>query len=452
MVEFIDTVTFDSSSHACEIAAFFRFVLGSALCTGRTLSCSPCGIPHIFAEFILPTCYPRYLQACGTTTKTMLAVAQGAKVKLRKDASLALKFVTINVRTLFDSGKMKFVGSQLHSIHADLVMMQETRLPAHVSDEDHSLFAQHLQQALSNLLPDEVCIVGCDLNARTASLDEYYSCIGPLACSTCPQLTSFRKECLQLLSVHNLVAINTFLENASIPTWRHPCGTEQQIDYVFVPHQYLQAGRVLAAAVGPWAFFDSVTTSDHRHVEVTLMITSHAKCAGKKQQHRRIRFVNDSHISDFSKALPAAIEHWNGSGSAAFYIQNSVQLAFEQITVLHKPCSNDLNGRTLVTNCAYNLTTRYDTAIMEKISVLRKEVRSALRSERREWFDSACQDIRKHEASRCPCLLHRAVRALTKADNHRGSRLYMELTEQSSMIARKLRTCSLITGPPISKL
>eukprot|EP00971_Amphidinium_carterae_P324254 6443764-Amphidinium_carterae.5 len=49
----------------------------------------------------------------------------------RSAFTCTLKLVTINVRSLHDSGKVKFVFSQLASIGADIAFVQETRLPVH---------------------------------------------------------------------------------------------------------------------------------------------------------------------------------------------------------------------------------------------------------------------------------------------------------------------------------
>eukprot|EP00971_Amphidinium_carterae_P027229 536332-Amphidinium_carterae.1 len=60
---------------------------------------------------------------------------RGSLVKRKRDLMLSLKLVTINIRTLFDSGKMKFVVNRLHSMKADVVFVQETRLPEHADLE-----------------------------------------------------------------------------------------------------------------------------------------------------------------------------------------------------------------------------------------------------------------------------------------------------------------------------
>eukprot|EP00971_Amphidinium_carterae_P083887 1660065-Amphidinium_carterae.2 len=465
----------------------------------------------------------------------------GAEVRQRRDLFLSIRLVTINIRTLYDSGKMKFVASQLSLLHADVVFVQETRLPEHVDlqhldgfelftspavhghgglmimvrqdklfavdrfrqvssrvlvvfmtvdsiqlrlvrahapiaealDADHDKFAQDMQAALGAPTPGELVFVGCDLNARLASLVGEFQCVGPHAASSCPQNAVFRHSCLKLLDEAKLVASNTLFESDDPVTWQHPCGTEHEIDYIFVPQQLHAVGRVIAVEVGPRSYFDTNTTSDHRHVLATVVLTSTASRGKRQKLHSRVRAVDDAHLRDFRLQLSSALPR---AQSAASYVQGAMAPVAEtlrstapsvkppkkpwltdatwtQVRLMNKwrrfltarrrndaeACSTlfEVLGRPGLDvtcpcrdGCICGFGARYDAAVVSHIAALKKKkLRAMLRSDRRRWFDAACACAAESGRNNQSRLLHRTVKAICKAPEYRGSRLRNQTDE-----------------------
>eukprot|EP00971_Amphidinium_carterae_P028718 565442-Amphidinium_carterae.2 len=73
--------------------------------------------------------------------------------------------------------------------------------------------------------------------------------------------------------------------------------------------------------------------------------------------------------------------------------------------------------------CSCDAATRFDAAAVLKISELKKASRSALRADRKAWFDVACAQAAVDERNRASRELHLAVKALSKGSEHRGWRL-----------------------------
>eukprot|EP00971_Amphidinium_carterae_P019609 386254-Amphidinium_carterae.1 len=266
----------------------------------------------------------------------------------------SLKCVTINVRTMNDTGKAKFVLERLSALSADVAFIQETRLtdkfdfaaldgyhiaaaPAtggqggllivirqdklfkfeghkavsprvllatlHVADlrvqllclhaptaespaEAHDAFAEHVSVAFACCEKNDIIVVGTDLNARLAGLDELFACVGTQAVSACPENACFRHSCLHLFDRYGLQAVNTVFSEPGDETWKHPLGTVQQIDYLLLPKKMVDNGKVLDCRTGEWAYFDCTTTSDHRHVQVTVMLES---CTVRQRKNPRVK-------------------------------------------------------------------------------------------------------------------------------------------------------------------
>eukprot|EP00971_Amphidinium_carterae_P089072 1762831-Amphidinium_carterae.3 len=464
----------------------------------------------------------------------------GSNVKAKRDLSIGLKVITLNVRTLHDSGKMKFVAEQLHAIKADIVFIQESRLPAHADMQkldgfelfstpaisghggllvlvrqdplfsaqsfkicssrvmtvrlfvdsillrllcahapiaeapmsDHEAFAECVSDALADVAPGEVVLAGCDLNARLASLHGEFDCVGPHACSSCPTNAVFRHSCLKAFDAAKLVAANTVIESDSGTTWRHPSGSEQQIDFVMIPHHLLASGVSSTA-----------TPSDHRHVAVSLVLTSTVSRGKGKKLHARVKVVSDQHLADFQADLSQSLANWDGTTPARLYLQqamatvaSSLKATTPRLAQPRKPwitaatwqLMRDLNKwRRLVTarrrgdmgqcnalfqalgepalgvscncqgHCACGAGDRFTDAVVAKVAEYKCRTRAALRMDRRRWFDEAFARAAEHERGRASRELHQVVKALSKGPEHRGARLRNQVgevvTERSSV-------------------
>eukprot|EP00971_Amphidinium_carterae_P210111 4168309-Amphidinium_carterae.2 len=360
------------------VPTFVNFILANQ-CRWHSLNCAPGSGSH----------------AAGVLRRSGMPPlgVTGAGVKKKSDLTLGLKLVSINVRTLHDSGKMKFVAAQLHKMKADVVFVQETRLPAsadlqhldgfqlfatpspsghggllvmvredplfvvdkyhthsprvmsvhmHIDSicvrlvcahapiaespaHDHEEFARDMAMALGHIEAGEIVMTGCDLNARLATLIGEFQCIGPHACSTCPADAAFRRSCLAHFDTARLVAANTILQDDQGTTWRHPSGTEHQIDFILVPHHLVECGRIVSAEVGHWGVFDCHTTTDHRHVAVTVVLTSTATRGKKKRLHARVKVAGPQHLRDFQQDLARELTAWDGVQPANTYIQYAME-------------------------------------------------------------------------------------------------------------------------------
>eukprot|EP00971_Amphidinium_carterae_P327309 6458592-Amphidinium_carterae.1 len=287
----------------------------------------------------------------------------------------SLKLVTINLRSMLDSGKVKFVFSQLASIRADIVFVQETRLPAdfdlprldgfHIATlpaaptrgglmiavrenpdiaivqekriglrvlvltitisgrrcrllclhaptaetllPEHRAFAADVALAVADLLPGETMMIGSDLNARLGGLCETFSCVGTQPVSICPQHAEFRHDCLHTLSSVGMIAANTVLSEPTHTTWKHPSGSEQQIDFIWIAEEAVHRGELISCKVGPWSFFDCNTTSDHRHVEVVILFQAQGARRGTKRASPRVKIVDEVHLANYQLEMATAL-------------------------------------------------------------------------------------------------------------------------------------------------
>eukprot|EP00971_Amphidinium_carterae_P241737 4799912-Amphidinium_carterae.2 len=426
--------------------------------------------------------------------------APGALVKRKCDLTFPLRLITINIRTLYDSGKMKFFASQLKVLKADIVFVQETRLPEKVDLQqldgfqlfttpsphghgglmvlvridpllaadrhrsissrvmvvfmhvdsipvrlicayapiaeapiaDHEEFAADMCAALQAPVPGELVFVGCDLNARLASVVDDFQCVGQHAASSCPSNAAFRHSCLQMFDDSKLIAANTLTECPDPSTWRHPSGTEHQIDFIMIPQQLHEQGRLASSEVGPRAFFDCTTTSDHRHVLVTVVLTSSASRGKQKKLHARVSAADDKHISDFKAALPSSLPAWTREQPGMETIANTLKSTAPAATRPRKPWITDATWdrirefnkwrRLLVARRRHDATA-YDAALVRKIHEMKTLVRRLLRSDRHQWFDAACASAAEAGRANCSRLLHRTVKAICKSTEYRGSRL-----------------------------
>eukprot|EP00971_Amphidinium_carterae_P247240 4910067-Amphidinium_carterae.2 len=424
--------------------------------------------------------------------------------------SAALKLVTINVRSMNDSGKVKFVFKQLQKINADIAFIQETRLPEHFDysmldsfhlvaapsirgqgglliavkqeqfvtpiqhkvvsprvlvatfeiagkrcklvcmhaptaetlQREHDTFAQDVKGALEMNDGSELTFIGTDLNARLNGLQSTFSCVSECAVSECPRHADFRAECLRALSSSCMVAANTILSEPTHTTWKHPSGTEQQIDFVFIPDQLVANGKLLSCSVGQWSKRASRTSSKRR---------------------TRAQFVNDTHIAAYCVAMKKELAPWDGIEPAPTYIEKALKLATSTVASTssrrasqRKPWISEeawermysmnmwrrysvafrrrdlllaqslwsrlgsplIDGHTL-----HDRSTGSHQALAARIKFEHGLLRKQLRSCRRVWLHSKCEQVDAFDKSRHSRLLHQAIKAICVTKSYRGTRL-----------------------------
>eukprot|EP00971_Amphidinium_carterae_P283428 5626471-Amphidinium_carterae.2 len=465
------------------------------------------------------------------------------------DFTCTLKLLSINVRSLHDSGKVKFVFSQLAAIDTDIAFVQETRLPAHFdfpqmdgfhlatspadttrgglmiavrkspavsvlkektigwrililtimiagkqcrlvcmhaptaesSQSEHDFFAADVGLAVADLLPGEVLLIGSDLNARLGGLDDTFACVGQQAVSTCPVRAVFRHECLRLLSAAGLIACNTVISQPSHTTWKHPSGSEHQIDFLWIPVDMIKSGSLISCKTGPWAFFDCSTTSDHRHVEALILFQSCRRGRPGKRAAPRARLAGDEHLDLYKTAIAQALPDWDKSAPPAQYLQQAMSIAADTVRTTaparapqRKPW---ISAQVWSQMFELNLWRRYYTAIKRRdhlqmqnfyqrlgsphivltcmrhhgsahcacshidllessvanlVQPMRAKLKKALRQCRSEWFTKLCSEVDNHGIAHRSRLLHQAVKQICAKRGHKGSRL---LADDGSIVS-----------------
>eukprot|EP00971_Amphidinium_carterae_P329005 6461218-Amphidinium_carterae.2 len=454
----------------------------------------------------------------------------GADVSMQGgDMSLALKIISINVRSMHDSGKVKFVFQRLRDLGADIAFIQETRLPSHFNftnlDDyhivtapavaghgglliavkhaehvalskykvfssrvlvahftiaskacklvcmhapipealtcEHEAFAHDVESALAHTCLGTLVFVGSDMNAKLAGLQDEFSCVGELAVSACPQRAAYRHSCLKAFSRHRLKAANTVLALPSHTTWRHPSGSERQIDFAWVPESIITSGRLLSCAVGSWGQFDCVTTSDHRHLEVVVLLQVTRVQRSSTDRRRKLRFVDEDHLNAYTMTMQQALQPWDENESPASYIQRALSVAKDTMTSTspkrspqRKPWidtitwdamhrlnlwrrlrtalrrDDAIHAQALLTRLeVLHLKIEHDNpcsllaAVDAQLKDLRAKVRKDLRMCRRTWFHSACSNVEALRTENKSRQMHKAIKMVCSHTSHRGSRL-----------------------------
>eukprot|EP00971_Amphidinium_carterae_P335658 6471629-Amphidinium_carterae.5 len=474
--------------------------------------------------------------ACrGPHTKTYVAADD------RPDLCLPLRCITINVRSMNDVGKTKFVLERLHSLSADIVFIQETRLPEkfdftmldkfhvvaapaisgqggllilvrqdsqcvleshravgprvlvasvkvaslklkllclHAPTAEsplsaHDTFAGSVDAAVRGFDSKDIVIIGSDMNARLGGLSEMFECVGSQAVSYCPEKAFFRHSCLKHLEKLGLCAVNTIIAEPTDVTWRHPLGTEQQIDYIWLPKRLMENGKVLDCRVGEWAFFDCGTTSDHRHVQTTVMLEVCTARSRNNLQRKKAQFHNEQHIVDAVAKVNSALQPWDSQCEAGKYISRALDVAAESILATapktspvrqpwiskkswdHMQVLNEwrklqhalkrgdarLSARLLErlapqlppcacgcppSQCSCTCANPLWERVCKKVHSLKAENKKNLRADRKHWFNTLADEADSHEKDRRPRELHRVVRRMSKLPQARGTRVQDE--------------------------
>eukprot|EP00971_Amphidinium_carterae_P166013 3290563-Amphidinium_carterae.1 len=363
----------------------------------------------------------------------------GLLILIKADKQLELlHYVEVSPRVLTATVAMGSLRLQLLCLHAPT---------AESSDADHELFAAKVKEALNIVKSDDLLFVGADLNARLGGLGDFGGLIGTQAVSECPLRASFRVSCLDLFRQHNLCAVNTVIAEPNDTTWRHPSGSEQQIDFVLAPQRLVRSGHLLSSRIGPWAYFDCGTSSDQRHIEATLLLeSSSVPRSMRARAKRQARFCDDKHMAAFQAAAVQEIPCWNGVDDPARFITQSMEniaetvrstapkhgevrnpwitaLTWDKMFQLNKwrklivarkrgsvvlaerlyeqlgspaiPIScSCLRGSSACTCATFDAI---NASIQNIISDLTKANRRLLRADRRNWFDARCSSAAEHE-------------------------------------------------------
>eukprot|EP00971_Amphidinium_carterae_P170106 3370412-Amphidinium_carterae.1 len=339
---------------------------------------------------------------------------------------------------------------------------------------DHEVFASNVAEALVLSTADEVLLVGSDMNARLKGLHEDYSCVGDQAISECSLRAEFRHSCLTALSAAKMKAANTVLASPSHTTWRHPSGSEHQLDFIWVPEAMISRGKMLSCSVGAWGQFDCGTTSDHRHVEVVVMLQAKRACRSTRRMVRKAKFVNDAHIANYMATIRDELQPWDHQEPVADYIEKMNRTvtdtvlrtapkrspqrkpwltpvawdAMHSLNLWRRYCTALRRGDSLLACSLYvrldspklefsdgswltHLDTRvtdqqYILTVAAKVKEVHTQVRKLLRSCRKDWLRAACTDIDEHRKNNSSRLLHKAVKYVCSTSSHRGSRLLKE--------------------------
>eukprot|EP00971_Amphidinium_carterae_P165370 3278068-Amphidinium_carterae.3 len=256
-------------------------------------------------------------------------------------------------------------------------------------------------------------------------------------------------------------------------TWKHPSGSEQQIDFLWVPRNMVSRGLLQTCHVGPWAYFDCGTTSDHRHVEAVVIVEGQQ--IRKRKQHpssSRAKIADAAHLDRYTQDMRSSLPDWNGETSPFAYLKEAMCTAEQVIKRTapkrappRKPWLTaevwsqmaDLNlWRRYLTairrsnhmlmlhyyqrlgspdipffccgqcspnecKCAYLILA--EAAVSAKVKQLRSDLRRALRVCRKSWFSDICTMIDKHGSSNESRLLHKAVKQICSRQSCKGSRL-----------------------------
>eukprot|EP00971_Amphidinium_carterae_P102402 2027360-Amphidinium_carterae.1 len=334
--------------------------------------------------------------------------------------------------------------------------------------EDHDLFAKHISMALSGTQAGELVFLGIDLNARLGGLHTDFACVGEHAASVCPLRATHRHSCLAVLSAAKLVAVNTVVPHGDPMTWRHNSGSEHQIDFIFLSKHLVKEQRHMIVAPGEWSWFDCATTSDHRHVELTVMLSLTPHGPRVLCNKKKAYFVNDVHISDYRTAMLKETSPWSSTQDPRMFLQ---ELLPRMLTTVQSTAPVRSSPRKpWMTDCTWHLlgvlnkwrrfltawhrgdlrhATRmlqllgypafgpllvllsvepstplvYQSIALHRVKLLVRQSRKAIRHDRRAWLDKCCADAADMRAPDASRILHAAVRTLAKAPNARGRQL-----------------------------
>eukprot|EP00971_Amphidinium_carterae_P201853 4005205-Amphidinium_carterae.2 len=457
--------------------------------------------------------------------------------------TLSLKLATINVRSMAEVGKIKFVADRATQRKIDILFIQETRLsgsfeamtvdgfelvtsPAstaagshgglavmvrsdpqlavvshrHVShrvlvvqlcvasktcrlvcahapiaeadDHEHASFARDMTAALSHIRSGELVFVGVDLIMHVLVI--------------LPMIS--RALAAQLLAPAQIeqstVTINTYIPHPQPLTWRHTSGSEQQIDFVFVPDHLLTQQRVTAVQTGDWSWFDCATTTDHCHVEATvvLTLTPHKR---RKRSAAKSTFSSSEHLGSYTRTVSAVLPDWNHALDPRVYMQNAIS-TMEQVVketapkhaVTKKPWITastwslmyTINKWRRMVSAWHRRDYEYASLLLcelgppsfgallqiqkidgstpfayldlaaARIRILVRTSRRALRYDKRQWFEAACEAVATGAGSEHLRQLHAAVRLLSRTVAPRGRSL---VNEDGTVVRGVDDVCSL---------
>eukprot|EP00971_Amphidinium_carterae_P273514 5428114-Amphidinium_carterae.3 len=369
------------------------------------------------------------LPAAPTRGGLMIAVRENPEIAFVQEKRIGLRVLVLIITI---SGRR----CRLLCLHAPTA---ETPLP------EHRAFAVDVALAVSDLLPGETMMIGSDLNARLGGLCDIFSCVGTQPVSTCPQHAEFRHDCLHTLSSVGMIAANTVLSEPTHTTWKHPSGSEQQIDFIWVASEAVHRGELISCKVGPWSFFDCNTTSDHRHVEVVILFQAQGARRGTKRACPHVKIVDEVHLANYQLEMVTALPAWNADTPPATYLQEAMRIATEtvrstaparapqrkswispeawsqmstlnlwrrfltavrrqdhlQMQNLHQRLGSPKIDMACVRQCASDLCVctpreRMEAAAASTVKGLQATLKRSLRACRKRWFSDLCSTVDGH--------------------------------------------------------
>eukprot|EP00971_Amphidinium_carterae_P080078 1584816-Amphidinium_carterae.1 len=86
----------------------------------------------------------------------------------------------------------------------------------------------------------------------------------------------------------------------------------------------VDSGKVLDCRTGEWAYFDCTTTSDHRHVQVTVMLESCTVRQRKSPRVKKAKFHNDLHLADYIASVSQAVPVWQEHEAPGCYLTRAM--------------------------------------------------------------------------------------------------------------------------------
>eukprot|EP00971_Amphidinium_carterae_P165650 3283655-Amphidinium_carterae.1 len=393
---------------------------------------------------IVPRHVPKKQQPCGVHASDPQATL-----------TFGLSILTINIRSLNEAGKLKFVASKLEQLGVDIAFIQETRLPdsfdmtkidgyhivsspsastsgAHgglmtmvrCSLDAAPLYSQHVSH---RVLVSAVRLSGkyCRLvnahapvtEAPVAEHNQFAADIGATlkqqeAASRCPDGAQHRRSCLSHLDAAQLVAVNTVLPHPHPLTWRHNSGSEHQIDFIFAPARLVAQDRVVKVTSGDWVAFDCATTSDHCYVLAHIVLTV--------DQHKRCKL-------HMSRSTPKQREQlfqpgWTVRRFLTAWRRGDWEHLASLFVELAKPFSELLPPGLDFTSHPV-LPVEYEQKVLQRIRELIKASRKALRADKKLWFSEAVAAVAEGRGSEHARELHATVKRLCRSSNPRGRQI-----------------------------
>eukprot|EP00971_Amphidinium_carterae_P121692 2410032-Amphidinium_carterae.1 len=196
--------------------------------------------------------------------------------------------------------------------------------------EVHQQFAEHVKEFLEYRRHHQSVIIGCDLNCKLGSLEVPLNIIGEHA-SPCPYQARYALETIGVLHRHQMFFLNTLLSPVQTDhtTWKHPRSTIEeprwyQIDYIVSSMDLRDCCS--SATPLPRGAFDSLLEADHRPLEARFVLWT-KKVTTRRKPLRRC--VSKEHERVFVRRLAEQLANFEQphNASAAQRVQEIIMVA-----------------------------------------------------------------------------------------------------------------------------